>query len=52
MTDLEMVQQCGYDLNYVEEQTPEICLAAVQQNVWALEFVNEQILFRWVRNIL
>ena len=36
MTDLEMVQQNGYALEYVKEQTPEICLAAVQKNGWAI----------------
>ncbi len=29
-------------LRWVEEQTPEICLAAVQQNGEVLEFVREQ----------
>jgi len=27
---------------YVKKKTPEICLAAVQQNGLALEFVNDQ----------
>jgi hypothetical protein len=28
--DLYKVKRYGYDLQYVEEQTPELCLAAVQ----------------------
>ena len=40
--DLEMVKQDGYALQFVKEQTPELCMAAVQQNGWALQFVEEQ----------
>lgn len=32
MTELEKVKQNGLNLKYVNEQTPEICLAAVQEN--------------------
>ena len=39
---LEAVQKDGWALEYVKEQTPEICLAAVRQNVWALNWVKEQ----------
>lgn len=35
------VQQDGWALKYVQQQTPEICLAAVQQNGDALRFVPE-----------
>ena len=31
-----------YYLKYKNEQTPEICLEAVKQDGWALEFVIEQ----------
>ena len=31
------------NLNYVKEQTPEICLEAVKQNGWNLKYVKEQI---------
>ena len=41
-TDLEKVTQNGRALEYVKEQTPEICLAAVTQNGRALKFVKEQ----------
>ena len=40
--DLEMVQQEGWALEYVKEQTPEICMAAVQRNAYALLYVKEQ----------
>ena len=40
--DLLAVTQDGWALEYVEEQTHEICLAAVQQNGYALEFVKDQ----------
>jgi hypothetical protein len=36
------VQQNGYALKYIKNQTPEICLAAVKQNGWALKYVREQ----------
>ena len=42
MTDLEKVQEDGRALHYVNEQTPEICMAAVQQDGWALQYVNKQ----------
>ena len=29
-------------MQFVKEQTPEICLAAVKQNIFALKFVKEQ----------
>ena len=29
-------------MQYVKEQTPEICLEAVKQNGYALEYVQEQ----------
>ncbi|MBQ3421636.1 MAG: DUF4116 domain-containing protein, partial [Romboutsia sp.] len=32
----------GYALQFVKEQTPEICLEAVKQNGYALQFVKEQ----------
>jgi hypothetical protein len=34
--NLQKVKQNKYALKYVKEQTPEICLAAVQQAGWAL----------------
>jgi hypothetical protein len=39
--DLNKVKQNGNVLYYIKEQTPELCLAAVQQNEWALEYVKE-----------
>lgn len=38
----ELVIQDGLPLQYVREQTHEICLAATRQNELALESVNEQ----------
>jgi len=37
-----VVKLCGEMLRYVEEQTPELCLAAIQENPNALRFVKEQ----------
>lgn len=34
--DLEMVKRTGLALRFVDKQTPEICMAAVQQNGEAL----------------
>ena len=42
MNYMEMVRQDGMALQYVKEQTPEICMEAVKQNGWALEYVEEQ----------
>lgn len=35
-------KQDGLVLQYVKEQTPEICLAAIEQDEWALKYVKEQ----------
>ena len=41
--DLQSVKEDGYGaLNFVIEQTPELCLAAVKENAWNLEYVKEQ----------
>ena len=40
--DLEMVSKNGMSLEYVEKQTPEICLAAVKQDGRALRYVKDQ----------
>ena len=40
--DLKTVKRNGLKLQYVEEQTPEICIAAVKQNGYALQYVKEQ----------
>ena len=40
--DLNKVNQNGYVLQFVKEQTPEICMAAVKQYGQALRFVKEQ----------
>jgi len=37
-----MVQQTGFALQLVKEQTEEICKLAVEQHGWALEYVKEQ----------
>jgi len=39
---LNFVKQNGLALEFVKNQTPEICLAAVKQNGLALEFVKNQ----------
>ena len=40
--DLAMVKEDGYALQYVEEQTPEMCLIAVKKDGYALKYVKEQ----------
>ena len=40
--DLEAVKQDGLALEFVKEQTTEICLEAVKQDRYALQFVKEQ----------
>lgn len=39
---LEAVKQNGLALEYIENQTDEICMEAVKQNCWALQFVKNQ----------
>jgi len=36
------VQEDGYALRFIKEQTEELCKLAIQQNSWALQFVKEQ----------
>lgn len=40
--DLQKVKQYGHALQYVKEQTPEICLASVKKTGIALRFVKQQ----------
>jgi hypothetical protein len=42
--DLLRVKKDGMILEFIENQTMEICLAAVNQNGWALTFVKKQTL--------
>ncbi|MCE5225750.1 MAG: DUF4116 domain-containing protein [Porphyromonadaceae bacterium] len=39
---LKAVKRRGCVLQYVKDQTPELCLEAVKQNGHALQFVKEQ----------
>lgn len=39
---LEAVKQNGYALQYVSEQTRELCLEAVKQDGIALQYVNPE----------
>ena len=38
----EAVRQDGYALQYVKDQTPELCLEAVKQDGYALRYVKDQ----------
>ena len=40
--DLAAMEQYGHALEYVKDQTPEICLAAVKENGLALKYVKDQ----------
>jgi len=42
MSDLKIVEENGWVLEYVKNQTPEICLVAVKHKGYALQFVKEQ----------
>lgn len=42
--DLEAVKQNGRALEYVREQTPELCMEAVKQNGRALRFVQTEFI--------
>ena len=42
LANLDMVMEDGMRLEYIKNQTKEICLAAVMVNAWALQFVKEQ----------
>ena len=39
---LEMIRDNWRNLGLIENQTPELCMAAVKQNGYALECVKEQ----------
>jgi hypothetical protein len=39
---MEAVRQDGRALQYVKDQTPEICMEAVKQNSRAVQFVKDQ----------
>ena len=41
---IRKVKENGYLLQYVREQTLEICMAAVKQNGYLLQYVREQTL--------
>ena len=43
-SDLERVRRNGMELQFIEHQTPEICLAAVNEYGNALQFVKDQTL--------
>ena len=42
MTDLEKVKKDAFALQYVKNQTPELCLLAVKQNGIVVHYVKEQ----------
>jgi hypothetical protein len=39
---LKAVEQNGYALRYVKDQTEAVCLKAVEQNGYALQYVKDQ----------
>lgn len=39
---LKLIKEDWSNFLYISEQTPELCMAAVQQNGIALEYVKEQ----------
>ena len=47
--DLAAVQQCNWVLKYVINQTYEICLAAVKQNIHELQNVKNK---KMLKNII
>lgn len=42
MTDLEMVKFSYHNLEGVKNQTPEVCLAAINKSGYALQYVKKQ----------
>ena len=40
---LKAVEQNGFDLKYVKEQTEAVCLKAVENNGYALQYVDKRI---------
>ena len=41
---LKMVKENGYALKHIEEQTEEICLEAIKQNIDAIRYLKNEIL--------
>ena len=46
------VTQNGMALEYVEEQTPEICMAAVTQNGRAIKYVKDRDMLKQLLEML
>ena len=41
---LQELQQNGFALQYVQVQTPELCMAAVQEYGFALQYVHDKFI--------
>ena len=41
-TEIMLVNENGLNLQYVSQQTPELCLSAVKNNGYALKYVKDQ----------
>ena len=39
---LECIKQNEYNLQFVKNQTEEICLVAVQKNGWTIQYINKK----------
>ena len=50
--DLAKVKQDGHTLEHVKKQTEEICLAAVKQYRYALEYVKDPKMQEKIRQLL
>ena len=42
-SDLERVKRDGMELQFIEHQTPEICLAAIKQNPESKQYVRIEL---------
>ena len=49
---LEAVKQDGYALQYVKDQTKDICLEAVKRNSNALQFIDKSVFLKNSKNTL
>ena len=40
---IEVIKQNGYMLQFVKNQTEEICIEAIKQNVYSIKYVNSNV---------
>jgi hypothetical protein len=42
LSRMDIVKQNGHAIQYIHDQTPELCMEAVKQNAYAIWFIRKQ----------